>query len=134
MVSNAEIVDGKMTPEDGPTTTAAATAPLNIQCDIIGADEGRVELVSRRRRWRGRGSRVRRLGAIREDDVVRGRLRGTLPQQNRSSSGSSSGGGGIGACGQAPCSYVMGTSDEDDVREEVSMLLKLLLLRGLMLG
>lgn len=100
------------------SSTTAAAASLNIQCDIVGADEGRVELVAGRCGRRGRHGRRR---AICEDDVVRGRLRGTLPQQNGTPSSSS--GGRVGARGQAPCSYVMGIGDEDNVREEIPMLL-----------
>lgn len=122
------------TAKDGCTTTAAAVAPLHIQCNIVGADKGRVELVPR---WCGgrRGGHRRRLGwAIGEYDVVRGRrLGGTpLPQQNRTSSagsGSSSRGGGtrIAARGQPTAGYVMGSGvgDQDHVREvKIAVLLR----------
>lgn len=111
--------------KDGPTT-AATVAPLHIQCNIVGADEGRVELVPRRCGGR-RGGHGRRLGwAIGEDDVVRGRRlgRAPLPQQNRTSStgsSSSSRGGGtrIAARGQPTSGYVMGSGvgDQDHVRK-----------------
>lgn len=115
-------IDTTATTEDGPSGSTTA-ASLHIQCNIIGPHESRVELVSC-----GRGGRTGAIGC--EDDVVRGRLRGTLPQQNRSSSGSSGDqSSGIGACGQATSCYVMGelllllivvvviVGDQDHVRE-----------------
>lgn len=74
-VVRGRIETGKDCRSSSSSTTAAA-ASLNIQCDIVGADEGRVELVAGRCGRRGRHGRRR---AICEDDVVRGRLRGTLP-------------------------------------------------------
>lgn len=67
------------------TVENGRSSALHVQGDVIRTYEGRVELVARRggrSRPQPRGrSRCRR--AIREDDVVRWRLRGTLPQQNR---------------------------------------------------
>lgn len=122
-------IDTTATTEDGPSRGSTTAASLHIQCDIIRAHESRVELVSC-----GCGGRTGAIGC--EDDVVRGRLRGTLAQQNRSSSGSSGDhSSGIGACGQATSCYVMGellllllmvvviVGDQDHVREvEIAML------------
>lgn len=116
--------DTDMSTKDRCWSTRAA-ASFHIQCDIVGAHKGRIELVPR---WRW--GRCRRW-AIGEDYVVRWRLRRTLSQED-CAPGST---GWIGARRQTPSGYVMGMlrivvvvviRDQHHVLQEISVLWRLL--------